>query len=225
MKGLVNVVLLSQLAAYFAGFVLSLCLFVPMTLHLYDFRGFCLLFSTGTWREEDGQFVVDWASQLYCDYCIAVGGLLAILCLVQMYRLITFLYRGLDSSFLSAFCDVVISVGMAVLVLASAVMITTGFKSWCDDIMGRFPSCNDAAVNPIDKADGIQTSGFYVQLGTAQFGAWGSWAACVGMSVFALLKVWQYHKSENIKLTMAQNRRRFRKGNVEDAADMDLIRG
>jgi hypothetical protein len=57
-----------------------------------------------------------------------------------------------------------------------------------------------------------------------QFGAWGSWAACVGMSVFALLKVWQYHKTENIKLTMAQNRQRFRNGNVEDAADEDLIR-
>jgi hypothetical protein len=44
------------------------------------------------------------------------------------------------------------------------------------------------------------------------------------MSVFALLKMWQYHKSESIKLTMAQNRRRFRKGNVEDAADVDIIR-
>jgi hypothetical protein len=72
------------------------------------------------------------------------------------------------SSFLSAFCDVVVSMAMVLLTLGSALMITIGFKTWCNDIMGRFPSCNDAAVNPIDKADGIQTAGFYVQMGTAQ---------------------------------------------------------
>ena len=91
-----NVVLLSQLATYFIGFILSLCLFVPMSLHMHDFRGHCLLFSTGTWREEDGQFVVAWASQFFCDYCVFTGVFLAVLCQVQIYRLIKFLYRGSD---------------------------------------------------------------------------------------------------------------------------------
>ena len=40
----------------------------------YCFTGRCLLFSTGQWQEMDGQFVVQWASQAYCNFTIFVAG-------------------------------------------------------------------------------------------------------------------------------------------------------
>ena len=40
----------------------------------------------------------------------------------------------------------------------------------------RFESCADATENDIDRADGIEPKGFYMQMFTAQFGVWLSWA-------------------------------------------------
>jgi hypothetical protein len=40
----------------------------------------------------------------------------------------------------------------------------------------RFGSCADATENDIDRADGIDPKGFYMQLFAAQFGVWLSWA-------------------------------------------------
>ena len=38
----------------------------------------------------------------------------------------------------------------------------------------RFENCQDAVGNPIDKADGIDSSDFFNQMFTAQFGIWMS---------------------------------------------------
>ena len=38
----------------------------------------------------------------------------------------------------------------------------------------RFENCQDAVGNPIDKADGIDSSDFFNQIFTAQFGIWMS---------------------------------------------------
>ena len=62
--------------------------------------------------------------------------------------------------------------------------------------------CEMAAGNAIDKEDGIETSGFHIEMGTAQFGAWASWACWVGLSVFAVLKLCRYHQLENMRVSM-----------------------
>ncbi|KAJ8970302.1 hypothetical protein NQ317_019339 [Molorchus minor] len=108
-----NILLLSQIAGYVIAFILSLCIVVPMSLHQDDFKGHCLLFSTGEWQEADGQLKVDWASQCYCNYTIFVGVMLCIASVIQIYRLSVFLYKGTDSSFLSAFIDVLSAVNSA----------------------------------------------------------------------------------------------------------------
>jgi hypothetical protein len=81
-----NIVLISQIAGYVIAFILSLCIVVPMSLHQDEFRGHCLLFSTGEWQEADGQLKVDWASQCYCNYTIFVGVVLCLVSIVQIYR-------------------------------------------------------------------------------------------------------------------------------------------
>lgn len=72
------------------------------------------------------------------------------------------------SSFLSAFIDVVVSISLCLMTLASALIVTLGFITWCRDMTQRFPSCEVAAGNDIDKKDAINTANFYIQMGTAQ---------------------------------------------------------
>nr|CAG4652094.1 EOG090X0BKO [Triops cancriformis] len=203
-----NILLVTQVTGYVIAFILSLCITVPVSLHQDDFRGHCLLFSSGTWRE-DGQFVVNWASQAYCNYAIFVGVILLVTSLVQIYRLSLFLYKGVDSSFLSAFVDAIGSTVLCLMALAAALIITFGFEQWCRNIMQRFEQCDYAAENPIDKDDNINTSGFYVQMGTAQFAAWASWACWVGLVVCAFLKICRYHQLENMRVSMARERKRL----------------
>merc|ERR1719290_673245 len=73
----------------------------------------------------------------------------------------------------------------------------------------RFENCADATENDIDKAEGIDPKGFFMQMFTAQFGVWLSWATWCGLTVFALLKLCRYHQQENIRVSMAKERKRL----------------
>ena len=59
-----------------------------------------MLFTTGEWREKDGQFVVDWASQAYCNFTIFVGVVMFVISATQvslsviMITLITMISRS-----------------------------------------------------------------------------------------------------------------------------------
>ncbi|XP_014275059.1 transmembrane protein 179 [Halyomorpha halys] len=200
-----NVILLSQMAGYVIAFILSLCIAIPMTLHQDEFRGHCLLFSSGEWQDS-GQFFVHWASQAYCNYTIFVGVVLSIISILQIYRMSILIYKGTDSNFLSAFFDVVGCFVLCGLSLIAALVITFGFIVWCNDMTMRFPSCDMASGQDIDKQDGIDTSNFYIELGTAQFGAWASMACWVGLSIFALLKMFQQHEIQNMRASMLRER-------------------
>lgn len=210
-----NILLLSQIAGYVIAFILSLCIVVPMSLHQDDFKGHCLLFSTGEWLEADGQLKVHWASQCYCNYTIFVGVMLCLVSIIQIYRLSIFLYKGTDSSFLSAFIDVLSGILLCGMTIIAALMITLGFMAWCKNMTERFPSCEIVAGQDIDRADEINTKHFYIQLGTAQFGVWGSFTTWVGLSVCALLKLCRYHQLENIRVSMYRERQRLINENAD----------
>ena len=127
-----------------------------------------------------------------------------------------FLYKNKDSSFFSAFIDVISSIfmcrldifiakfGITVIIvsmtLTAALFITLGFNVWCGEMTRRFENCADATENDIDRAEGIDPKGFFMQMFTAQFGIWLSWAIWVGLTVFALLKLCRYHQQENIRV-------------------------
>ncbi|XP_066598242.1 transmembrane protein 179 [Prorops nasuta] len=216
---LTNILLLSQITGYIIAFILSLCIIVPMSLHESEFRGHCLLFSTGAWQETDGQLVVNWASNAYCNYTIFVGILLLLTSGIQIYRLSILLYHGEDSSFFSAFVDVVSCILFTMITLIAAIIVTLGFMAWCQCMIKRFPSCELAAGNDIDKADGIYTLGFHIELGVAQFGIWCSLSTWVGLSVFAVLKLLKYHQLENMKVSMYRERQRL----IESTSDITPV--
>ncbi len=70
---------------------------------------------------------MDWASQGLCNYTIFVGVVLFVVSSIQVYRLSLLLYRGQDSSFISAFGDVLISSITSLLNIIAALLITLGF--------------------------------------------------------------------------------------------------
>ncbi|XP_017482157.1 PREDICTED: transmembrane protein 179 isoform X2 [Rhagoletis zephyria] len=134
-------------------------------------------------------------------------------CLKRCGRLQIYRYSRMkeDAPFLSLFIDVVIGIWMLASSILSAIMITLGFIVWCDGMTERFPSCETAAGQNIihGDQDQIDTSGFYIEMGTAQFGAWGSFAISVGIGVIALLKLIQNHQVRNIKVSMYLERQRL----------------
>eukprot|EP00096_Caligus_rogercresseyi_P008423 TRINITY_DN2718_c0_g1_i1.p1 TRINITY_DN2718_c0_g1~~TRINITY_DN2718_c0_g1_i1.p1 ORF type:complete len:299 (-),score=125.81 TRINITY_DN2718_c0_g1_i1:427-1323(-) len=204
-----NAVLLVQIGLYMALWILSLCIVIPMSLHQDQFKGHCLLFSRGVWQKEDGQFLVDWASQAYCNYVIFVSVITFALSSFQIFRLGKLALKARDSSFFSAFMDVLLGALMAGLSLAAALFVTLGFKVWCDEITLRFEKCSDATGNDIDKKDAIDSSGFFLQMFTAQFGIWMSLTAWVGLFLFSSVKLCRYHFEENLRVSMAKERKRL----------------
>ncbi|CAD7084691.1 unnamed protein product [Hermetia illucens] len=207
---LANVLTLSQIAGHVILFILSLCMIIPMTMHLHEFSGHCLLFATGKWREDDGLFDARWASVSFCEFPIVTGGFLFLVSAGQIYRYSRLAYKEEESSFLGLFLDVMVGIIMLTMSVISAIMITLGFIVWCSDMTERFPSCEIAAGQNITREEEkIDTSGFYVEMGTAQFGAWGAFATAVGVAVIALLKLINNHQIQNMKVSMYLERQRL----------------
>ncbi|KAH8388418.1 hypothetical protein KR093_005974 [Drosophila rubida] len=205
---LANVLLLSQIAGHVLLFILSLCIVLPLSINLNQFCDHCLLFTTGKWREEDGMFDVHWASNGYCYFPLITGVFLFIISAIQIYR---YARMKEEESFIALFVDVVLGIWMLAMSILSAIFITLGFIVWCDGMTERFPSCETSAGQNIIRGDTekINTSGFYIEMGTTQFGAWGAFAISVGIGVIALLKLIHNHQVRNIKVSMYLERQRL----------------
>ena len=59
------------------------------------------------------------------------------------------------------------------------------------------------------KADNIDSDGFYIQMSTAQFGIWVSFSVWVSLFVFSMVKLCRYHHQENLRVSMAKERKRL----------------
>jgi len=198
-----------QGVGYLSTFILSLVITIPMSMNQDQFKGRCLLFSTGTWQEMDGQFIVDWASQAYCNFTIFVAVIMFVISVIQFARFVKFLRRGRDSSFFSAFVDVLVCALMCIFVLIAGCFSSVGFNIWCGQMTQRFPTCSEAGGSSIDKADGIDSSGFYFQMSVAQFGIWVSFSMWIILLTFSLVKLCRYHQEENLRVSMAKERKRL----------------
>lgn len=198
-----------QGVGYLSAFILSLVICVPMSMNQDQFKGRCLLFSTGTWQEKDGQFLVNWASQAYCNYTIFVAVIMFVISVIQFSRFVKFLRRGRDSSFFSAFVDVLVNILMCIMVLIAACFVSVGLNTWCGQMTKRFPTCSEAGGSVIDKEDGIDPSGFYFQMSVAQFGVWLSFTIWVMLLTFSVVKLCRYHHEENLRVSMAKERKRL----------------
>ncbi|UYV80456.1 hypothetical protein LAZ67_19000220 [Cordylochernes scorpioides] len=185
--GLQNTMVLCQATGYVVALVLATCLLVPMGINQAKFRGHCLLYTTGTFRESDGNLVPHWASSFHCILPMVVGVLSAAAAMVQVVRMGHFLFHNLNrsvstqswrkltevqhcfhSTFLSAFLDAIVCLLLGVLVFGTAVSFTVGYSVWCHTVMERFPTCDNAALTEIDTDDNISTLNFYLEIGAAQ---------------------------------------------------------
>lgn len=73
----------------------------------------------------------------------------------------------------------------------------------------RYPYCQDAEGNVMDKADNIDSSDFFHQMFTAQFGIWSSFTVWFTILVFSVVKLCRYHHEENLRVSMAKERKRL----------------
>lgn len=178
--------------------------------HCSHYSGHCLLFSGGSWQEDDGLLNISWASKFYCVFPIFSGLFLFILSAAQIYRLANLYHKEEESSFLGLFVDAFCSLLSCTMVLLSAIFITLGFIIWCGIMNERFPSCDTADGQNITKAEvKIRTNGFYTQMGVSQFGGWSSFATWVGLSTFAILKLINNHQLRNLRVSMYLERQRL----------------
>ncbi|XP_030370895.1 transmembrane protein 179 [Scaptodrosophila lebanonensis] len=208
---LANKLLLSQITGHIILLILSFCIWIPLRINLHEFCDHCLLFTTGKWREEDGMFDVNWASDGFCNFSFLTGIALSCISILQIIRFWVMKYADAEPSFLSLFIDVVLGIFMLAISILSAIFITLGFIVWCDGMTERFPSCETSAGQNVIRGDTekIDTSNFYMEMGTAQFGAWVSFATSVGLAVIALLKLINNHQVRNIKVSMYLERQRL----------------
>ncbi|OQR79792.1 transmembrane protein-like [Tropilaelaps mercedesae] len=202
-----NIPLLAQATVYSITLLLSITAILPMAWHVSNFNGRCLLYTHGKFDNTDGHLIPVWGSTFYCGLSLAVNLTALIVSVSRLVRTSRFLYRGTDSSFLSAFVDAVVSVGVTLTLFLSSVLVSDGFRSWCSTIQQRFPGCEEASVMELDAEDGIVTVGFYVMMGTAQFAHWVGWVGWVLQSVLCIRKMCIYHERENIIISMARERR------------------
>lgn len=197
----------------------------------FDFlnSGHCLLFTSGSWQEDDGLLNISWASKFYCVFPIFSGIFIFVLSAASIYRLTKLYHKEEESTFLWLFVDAFLSLISCAMLLTSAIFITLGFIVWCEIMNERFPSCDTAQGQNITKPDvHIRTNGFYTQMGVSQFGGWSSFATWVGLSTFAILKLINNHQLRNLRVSMYLERQRlvnednFRE-NLTDAPRSDSL--
>lgn len=83
-------------------------------------------------------FIVS-AIQIY-RYWVIKDCFLVVCLTCHTFRCSVYMYKGTDSSFLSAFIDVVSSMILCGMTIIAALMITLGFAVWCQNMTLRFPS-------------------------------------------------------------------------------------
>lgn len=112
-------------------------------------------------------FDADWASRGFCIFPLATGVFLFVVSCIQIVR---YVRLKEEQSFLTLFVDVVLGIWSLAMSIISSIMITLGFIVWCDSMTERFPTCEITAGQNIiyGDMDHINTSGFYIEMGTAQ---------------------------------------------------------
>lgn len=98
---------------------------------------------------------------------------------------------------------------MVILVVISAIFVTRGFSTFCSAVTERFPHCEVASSELRIKGEDIDASGFFLEMGTVQFGIWTSLVFWVTLFLLSARKVFVLHEKENIIIAMARERLRY----------------
>ncbi|XP_053205914.1 transmembrane protein 179-like [Panonychus citri] len=203
-----NVLLLTQIAGYLVSFILSFCVLIPLIVNMKNFKGNCLLYTS---RFLDTEISPTWASCGYCTYTAILSAAIVLVSLAQLIRMSHFLRKGVDSSFISAFWDTVIAFVFVGLTILDAIFVTSGFSRWCSSVSQRFSSCEagQGILHITQDNQEINTTNFFIQMGTVQFGIWTLFVSWVLLLVLAGRKLSIYHERENLIISMSRDRQRY----------------
>lgn len=218
----INLLVVIQATGYAVSLCMSVCIAVPISLHLRRFEDHCLLYTTGTFSNEDGSFIPKWSSTSFCSFTDFIGLLTFAVSAIQGIRMCVFLFRQTDSSFFSALLDTIACLMLTGFIFVASIMISGGFKVWCDAVTQRFKSCEDASLTQLfPKDNNINTYGFYIHFGTAQFGAWVAFVCWVLLTVLATRKLCRYHEQENMRVSMLRERQRLLQGETGSPSEIN----
>ncbi|KAK2176684.1 hypothetical protein NP493_646g01086 [Ridgeia piscesae] len=208
-----NILLLSQVTIYVITFLFSLFIVIPLTVYEAQFNGHCLLFATGDLNVSSlpvEQLTVQWGDGGYCKYPIVMGILALPLSLFYILWMSLHLFKDYDLSWLASFVALVTSVTASFLMLVAGIILTTGFKKWCDFLRRSIASsCDVGEIVQFSIGEDIDKSGYYVEFGMAQFGTWLSWICWVIQTGLASIKLWRFHRQENFFISMKRERTRL----------------
>ncbi|ELU12883.1 hypothetical protein CAPTEDRAFT_173925 [Capitella teleta] len=211
--GLGNILQLTQVTLFVISFIFSFFIFLPLSFYSSDFNENCLLFANGKWSYDNSSSLVlsvDWGGEGTCQFPLVVGILILPISFYCITSLGIYLYKGLDQTWLQSFVTLTICCVVSFLLMVSGIVITAGFKQWCQ-LLNQKVQCDVGEFVPfiINDDPSINKEGFYVQMGIAQFGVWASWLCWLSLSVCATIKMYQFHRQEDFFQSMHRERERL----------------
>ncbi|CAH1793221.1 unnamed protein product [Owenia fusiformis] len=209
--GIGNILQLTQVTLYLLAFIFCWFIWLPVASNLGAFNGHCLLYADGKWapnKTHGGDLkltAMKWGDSSSCTYPIFVGIISAPISLFYLIWVSIWLYRERESSWLASFLCMSLSMLMSILMFAAGLVLTIGFNVWCSLLMQNQLRCDAAGDIDFEAEADVNTHGFYIEYGMAQFGAWTSWLCWVTLSVLSLIRLYQYHQQEDFLITNKHN--------------------
>ncbi|XP_033733971.1 transmembrane protein 179-like [Pecten maximus] len=216
--GLGNILVLSQVTAYFVSFIVAFMLFIPVSVNVNEFGGHCLLYAKGKWvsAANSSQMELEnvvWGPSSACGFNIFMG---VIVMLISMFYVVwesAYLIKDTDSSWLDAFMTAIVSLVIFLLLFASSLTLSVGFHTWCS-LLTTPPSdilqCEFGDfIQFTDKGTNLETGNFYTEMTLAQFAGWMLWICWLLLTIFAFMKVFRYHQQETFTTSMNRERQRL----------------
>ncbi|XP_041352820.1 transmembrane protein 179-like [Gigantopelta aegis] len=214
--GLGNIMVLGQVIAFLMSFIFSFFIFVPISVNLNEFNGNCLLYASGTWNTSKGSSYltgISWGPSSACNFSVFVGVVVMLLSCFYIVWHSMYLCRGIDSSWLAAFLTCILCIVISIILFASALTVSVGFKEWCHLLTlpeAQIESCEDGQylifLPPTLKID---TSQYYTEMEMAQFGLWTTWICWVIVSMMSVIRMYSFNREEAFLTSMDRERQRL----------------
>ncbi|XP_028665752.1 transmembrane protein 179-like isoform X1 [Erpetoichthys calabaricus] len=222
-----RVILVSQCFSYILSVLGGLLVVIPLALNGSHFKGRCLLFTQGFWKQENGTgadeinssmedsiasprlVVQQWGPLAACQFTTFVAVFTVLFGAVQTWRSLFYLHKGHDDTFFSAFLTLLLSISFFVLAVVASMLVTIGFQSWCRTVTDQgglliSHSCEDAQYTNLQLD--VDTSAFYTQFGIAQFGLWCISVLWISLAILSFLKVYRNYKHQELGHCLAREK-------------------
>ncbi|XP_028665765.1 transmembrane protein 179-like isoform X2 [Erpetoichthys calabaricus] len=176
-----RVILVSQCFSYILSVLGGLLVVIPLALNGSHFKGRCLLFTQGFWKQENGTgadeinssmedsiasprlVVQQWGPLAACQFTTFVAVFTVLFGAVQTWRSLFYLHKGHDDH-----------------------------------------SCEDAQYTNLQLD--VDTSAFYTQFGIAQFGLWCISVLWISLAILSFLKVYRNYKHQELGHCLAREK-------------------